>query len=147
MHQRDAARSRSEMHNSGYSEKVIEHFTSPRRCRSMMDADGKGIAVAPGCGDTVWIYIKVTDQHISDIAFQAYGCPYAIACASMLTDLAFGRHVDEAAEILDEHVAEALDLPENKRECSAIAATALHEAIYGYVFRRTERKARSGAKG
>jgi nitrogen fixation NifU-like protein len=132
------------MENSGYSDKVIDHFTNPRRCGKMQNPDGMGNAVSPGCGDTVRICIKVTDQHISDISFLAYGCPCAIACASMVIELALGKHIDEAADILDEHVAQALDLPHDKKECSAIAASALHEAIYSYIFQHTERKTESG---
>ena len=135
------------MENYIYSKKVIEHFSNPRRCRCMPDADGRGIAVAPGCGDTIWIYIKVKGLHIADSSFQAHGCPCAIACASLLTGLALGKHVDDAAEILDEHLALKLDMLEDKKDCSAIAASALHEAIYDYVFRYEERKAGSDAKG
>jgi nitrogen fixation NifU-like protein len=144
--QRDAVKSSADVVDYGYSEKVIDHFTSPRRCRIMPKPDGKGVAIAPGCGDTVWIYIAVRNEHIFDISFQACACPSAIACASMVVEMAAGRHLDEAAEILDEHAAQALGLPEDKAECSAIAASALHEAIYSYVFGSLERKAGSGAK-
>lgn len=122
-----------------YSDEVIDHFSNPRRCGKLKNPNGIGKAVSPGCGDTVWIYLAVKDEHVSDISFHAYGCPCAIACASMVTDMALGKDIDEAAEILDEHVAQALDLPEDKKECSAIAASALHEAIYDYVF-GTDRK-------
>ena len=107
----------------------------------MPGADGMGVVVSPGCGDRIWVYIRVTDEHISDISFQACGCPSAIACASVLMEIAFGMHVDKAADISREHLAQALDLPEGRKECSAIAASALHEAIYDYVFRHRERKA------
>jgi nitrogen fixation NifU-like protein len=129
------------MEGHGYSREVLDHFANPRRCRAMPDADGRGVVVSPGCGDTVWMYIRVTEEHISDISFQAYGCPSAIACASALTEMALGKHVDEAAQILNEHIAQALDLPQERKECSAIAASALHEAIYDYVFGLRERKA------
>jgi nitrogen fixation NifU-like protein len=107
----------------------------------MLDADGRGVVVSPGCGDKVWVYIRVAGEYISDISFQACGCPSTIACASILTEMALGKHVDEAAQISKEQLAQALDLPENKKECSAIAASALHEAIYSFVFGHRERKA------
>ena len=110
----------------------------------MQNPDGTGKVVSPGCGDTIYVYIRVADEIISDISFQAQGCPSAIACASMLAELALGKHVDEAADILDEHIAQALGLPPEKAECSAIAATALHEAIYNYVLQHAERKREHG---
>jgi nitrogen fixation NifU-like protein len=129
-----------------YSPGVIDHFTNPRKCRAMHGASGRGIAISPGCGDTVWIYIMVENEHISDISFQAQGCPSAIACASKLVEMALGMHLDDAANILDEHIADILKLSDDKKECSSIAATALHEAIYDYVFRIEERKADSDSK-
>ena len=59
------------MDKFGYSEKVIEHFRNPRMCRKMENPDGAGKVVSPGCGDTVWMYIAVKNEHISDISFQA----------------------------------------------------------------------------
>ncbi len=129
------------MGNHGYSEMLLEHFANPRRCRAMPDADGVGVIVSPGCGDRVWVYIRVEGERISDISFQACGCPSAIACASVVMELALGKHVDDAAEISMEQLAEMLDLSEDRKECSAIAASALHEAIYDYVFGLRERKA------
>ncbi len=135
------------MIDESYNEKVIDHFSNPRRCFAMAAPHGTGVVTVPGCGDKVWIYIAVENECISDISFQAYGCPSAIACASMLTEMAQGNHVDEAAQILDEHVVDELGgLPEGKAHCSAIAARALHEAIMDYVVRGIERKAGSGAK-
>ena len=119
-----------------YGKKVIEHFSNPKGCRKMKNPHGIGKYISPGCGDTVWIYIKVNNECISDISFQARGCPSAIACASILTEMVLGKHVDDAALIIDEHIVSALGgLPRGKEECSAIAARALHEAIYDYVFR------------
>jgi nitrogen fixation NifU-like protein len=125
----------------GYSEMLLKHFANPRMCRAMPDADGRGMIVSPGCGDRVWVNIKVEGEHISNISFQAYGCPSAIACASVVMELAIGKHVDDAAQISRGQLAEMLDLPEDRKECSAIAASALHEAIYDYVFGHRERKA------
>ena len=119
-----------------YGEKLIEHFSNPRNCRIMQGSDGFGKFVSPGCGDSVWIYLKISGEHVSNITFQAFGCPSAIACGSMLTELVLGKHLDDAAQILDEHIISALGgLPEGREECSAIAARALHEAIYDYVFK------------
>ena len=113
----------SRIMEAGYGKKLIEHFDNPKCCYKMKNPDGVGKYISPGCGDTVWIYIKVDEEHISDISFQARGCPSAIACASVLTDMALGKHVDEAAEIIDEQIVNMLGgLPEGKKECSAIAA-------------------------
>ena len=132
-------KSLNDMDEYGYPVKVIEHFKNPSMCGKMENPDGAGKAVSPGCQDTVWIYIAVNNEHISNISFQAYGCPSAIASASMVTVLALGKHIDQAAQIYEENVAQKLALFESKRECSTIAVRALHEAIYSYVFSNRER--------
>ncbi|EFK96043.1 protein containing NIF system FeS cluster assembly, NifU, N-terminal domain [sediment metagenome] len=41
-----------------YSEKVMEHFRSPRNYGKIKDADGVGKIGNLKCGDVMWIYIK-----------------------------------------------------------------------------------------
>ena len=126
-----------------YTDKVIEHFRNPRRFGALENPDGTGQVGDAECGDVVRIHIAVgKDFRITDISFQARGCPCAIACASALTEMAIGKHVDDAWEITDEQIADSLGgLPGEKIHCSAIAAGALHNAIMSYVFKDTGRKA------
>ena len=79
------------------------------------------------------MYLEVTDDIIEDIKFQTFGCGSAIATSSMVTELAKGKHVDEAMKITRKDVADELDgLPSQKMHCSNLAADALHEAIKDY---------------
>jgi len=124
-----------------YTDKVMNHFLSPRNFGVIESADGVATTGDPNCGDYVRIYIKVKDDYIEDIKFKAYGCPAAIACCSALTEMAKGKHIDEASEITDEMVADALGgLPANKLHCSALAATTLYNAIMNYIFSSLEDK-------
>lgn len=117
----------------GYSEKVLEHFKNPKNVGVIEDADGYGKVGNPVCGDLMEIYITVKDDIIEDIKFKTFGCGSAIATSSMVTELAKGKHVDEAMEITRNDVADELDgLPPKKMHCSNLAADALHEAIKDY---------------
>jgi len=119
-----------------YSEKLIDHFENPRNVGELPDADGIGQVGDRGCGDSIKVWIKVRDEHIVDIKFKCRGCPAAIATASAMTELAKGIHVDEAAEITDEMISDAVGgLSEQKEHCSSLGATALYEAVMDYVFR------------
>lgn len=42
-----------------YTDKVIEHYMSPRNTGSMIEPDGEGHFGEPECGDSLTIYIKV----------------------------------------------------------------------------------------
>ncbi|MEA1944094.1 MAG: Fe-S cluster assembly scaffold protein NifU [Euryarchaeota archaeon] len=117
-----------------YSEKVMDHFANPRNVGEIQDADGVGTAGNPVCGDMTHIYIKVSGGRITDIKFKTFGCGAAIATASMTTELALGKMLDEGLAISRNDVAEALDgLPPVKLHCSNLAADALHAAIEEYL--------------
>ncbi len=79
------------------------------------------------------IFIKVKDNRIDDIKFQTFGCGAAIATSSMATELVKGKTLDEAMELSNQAVAQALGgLPGNKMHCSNLAADAIHAAIEDY---------------
>jgi nitrogen fixation NifU-like protein len=120
-----------------YSEKVMEHFRNPRNVGTIEDADGVGEVGNPVCGDIMKIYIRVDNNHISDVKFQTFGCGAAIASSSMATELVKGKTLEEAWEISNKAVAEALEgLPPVKMHCSVLAEEAIHGAINDYRRRR-----------
>ncbi len=116
-----------------YTEKVMDHFENPRNVGEIADADGVGQVGNPTCGDIMKIYIKVDNDIISNVKFKTFGCGAAIATSSMVTELVKGKTIEEALNISNKSVAEALDgLPPKKMHCSNLAADALHAAIKDY---------------
>lgn len=116
-----------------YSDKVMDHFTTPRNVGEIEDADGVGEVGNASCGDIMQMSIKVEDGVIKDIKFKTFGCGAAIATSSMVTEMAMGKSLEEAMELTNQRVAEALEgLPPAKMHCSNLAADALHEAIRNY---------------
>ena len=116
-----------------YTEKVMDHFENPRNVGEISDADGVGQVGNPTCGDIMKIYIKVDKDSISDVRFKTFGCGAAIATSSMVTELVKGKTLEEALQVSNNSVAEALDgLPPKKMHCSNLAADALHAAIKDY---------------
>jgi len=116
-----------------YSKKVMDHFMNPRNVGEIKNPDGYGKVGNPVCGDLMEMYIRVEDKKITDIKFKTFGCGSAIATSSMVTELAIGKHVDDALEITRGDVANELDgLPPQKMHCSNLAADALHAAIKDY---------------
>ena len=121
-----------------YTDKAMDHFVNPRNVGEITDADGVGQIGDEECGDMVKVWIKVADAHLIDIKYKVFGCPAAIAVCSMMTELALGKHVDDAYEITDAQVAEALGgLPEQKYHCSNLAASALQKAVMNYVLKKS----------
>ncbi len=116
-----------------YTEKVMDHFSNPRNVGEIEDANGVGEVGNASCGDIMKIFLKVEGDIIKDVKFKTFGCGAAIATSSMVTEMAIGKSLDEALELTNQAVAEALDgLPPAKMHCSNLAADALHEAIKNY---------------
>ncbi|WFN36950.1 Fe-S cluster assembly scaffold protein NifU [Methanomicrobium antiquum] len=116
-----------------YSEKVMDHFENPRNQGKIEDADGIGEEGNPTCGDIMKIYIKVSDNIIEDVKFQTFGCGAAVASSSMATELIKGKTLEEAWELSNKAVVEALEgLPPQKVHCSVLAEDAIHKAINDY---------------
>lgn len=116
-----------------YSEKVMDHFRNPRNVGEIEDANGIGEVGNAKCGDIMKIYLKVEDNIIKDAKFKTFGCGSAIASSSMATELIIGKTVEEAWELSNKAVAEALDgLPPVKMHCSVLAEEAIHKAINEY---------------
>lgn len=116
-----------------YTEKVMDHFSNPRNVGEIENPDGVGEVGNASCGDIMKIFLTVEDNIIKDVKFKTFGCGAAIATSSMVTELAIGKTIDEAMELTNAAVAEALDgLPPAKLHCSNLAADALHEAIKNY---------------
>lgn len=116
-----------------YSEKVMDHFNNPRNVGEIPEANGIGEVGNPKCGDIMKIYLKVEDNIIKDVKFKTFGCGSAIASSSMATELIKGKSLEEAWELTNKAVAEALDgLPPVKMHCSVLAEQAIHKAINDY---------------
>ena len=112
-----------------FSDTVFEHFMCPRNIGEMDDADSIGTIGEPDCGDALTIYIKVKDNVITDISYLIYGCVAAIA-TSMTTELAKGKTLEEAYQITEEDIVDALGgLPGLKLHCSVLGPGALKKAI------------------
>ena len=116
-----------------YSEKVMDHFTHPRNVGSLPDANGIGEVGNARCGDIMKIYLKIENDIIVDVKFETFGCGSAIASSSMATEMIKGKPVDQALELTNQAIAEALDgLPAHKLHCSVLAEEAIRAAIDDY---------------
>lgn len=118
-----------------YSEKVIDHFTNPRNVGEIENPSGCGTVGNAKCGDIMRVYLDIDDdQIIRDAKFKTFGCGSAIATSSMATVLIKGKTVQEALEVTNKAVMEALDgLPPVKVHCSLLAEEAIHAALWDYA--------------
>ena len=121
-----------------YSEKVMDHFQHPRNVGEMENPSGMGTVGNAKCGDIMRIYLDIDDnQVIRDVKFKTFGCGAAVATSSMATEMVKGKTVQEAMEVTNKAVCEALDgLPPVKVHCSLLAEEAIHAALWDYAQKR-----------
>ena len=120
-----------------YSEKVMDHFMNPRNVGVIENADCIGEVGNAKCGDIMKMYLKIDNDIITDVKFETFGCASAIASSSMATELIKGKPVNEAMELTNKAVAEALDgLPDYKMHCSVLAEEAIQAALEDYRNRK-----------
>ena len=121
-----------------YTEKVMDHFQHPRNVGEIENPSGMGTVGNAKCGDIMRIYLDIDDnQVIRDVKFKTFGCGAAVATSSMATEMVKGKTVQEAMEVTNKAVCEALDgLPPVKVHCSLLAEEAIHAALWDYAQKR-----------
>ncbi len=115
---------------TGYSATAMDHFHHPRHVGRLATANARGTQGTQGAGNYMVIELAIAEGRIVDIAFQTYGCPGAICCGSMITELALGKSIAEARAIQPEHVLAALGgIPLGKPSSARLATGALAAAL------------------
>ena len=119
-----------------YSEKVMDHFQNPRNMGEIENASGVGTVGNAKSGDIMRIYLDIDEEShvIRDCKFKTFGCGAAVATSSMATELVKGKTIEEAMQVTNKAVMEALDgLPAVKVHCSLLAEEAIHAALWDYA--------------
>ena len=81
------------------------------------------------------MYLDIDDNGvIQDCKFKTFGWGAAVATSSMATELVKGKTIQQALEVTNKAVMEALDgLPPVKVHCSLLAEEAIHAALWDYA--------------
>ena len=118
-----------------YSEKVMDDFQNPRNVGEIENASGVGTVGNAKCGDIMRIFLDIDEKGvIRGAKFKTFGCGAAVATSSMATELVKGKTVEEALQVTNQAVMEALDgLPPVKVHCSLLAEEAIHAALWDYA--------------
>ena len=133
-----------------YSDKVVERFESvlknpQKHAVGRFDPNDPNVATglggAPSCGDVMKLQLKLNeDSIIEDVKFKTYGCGSAIASSTMFVDMLKGKTIDEAKQIKDKEIADALELPSIKLHCSVLAEEGIKKAIEDWENKESHRK-------
>ena len=132
-----------------YSEKVVKRFEDvlknpEKHAVGRFDPKDPNVATglvgAPACGDVMKLDLKMNGDTIEDVKFKTYGCGSAIASSTMFVEMLKGRTIEQAKQIKDKDIAEALELPAIKLHCSVLAEEGIKRAIENWEEKTAHRK-------
>ncbi len=116
----------------GFSENLKNEVLNPQNIGKIDNSDSY-VSVTGVCGDTVEIYLNITDGRISDIKFMTDGCGFTIACSSYVTRTARGKTIEEALLIKPEDIDKYFGgLPEDHKHCAKLSVLTLEAVIENY---------------
>jgi nitrogen fixation NifU-like protein len=118
---------------SGFSPRIVDHFTNPRNLGELDRPDATAAVANRCCGDRLHLYARVTEERITACTYLAYGCAACIALGSIVTEVVTGKSIGELAT-LDEHQLDALagGLSPGQRHCATLAKDVLHALVTHY---------------
>ena len=117
-----------------YNDKVMNEFSCPKNVGEIEDADGVGKVGNAKCGDIMKVSLHIEDGVVLDAKFKTFGCGAAVATSSMATELVKGKTIQQALEVTNQAVLDALGgLPAPKVHCSCLAEEALQAALWDYA--------------
>jgi nitrogen fixation NifU-like protein len=113
-----------------YSPQLLDHFEHPRNAGELADADAHVRVENPACGDILELFANVREGKIVEIRFKAKGCVPAMACGSLITEMASGKSLAEAEAISREEVVEQIGgLPPASGHAAQLAVDALQALV------------------
>ncbi|MBL0318086.1 MAG: Fe-S cluster assembly scaffold IscU [Alphaproteobacteria bacterium] len=119
-----------------YSKALEDHYEHPRNVGSLDKTQknvGTGLVGAPACGDVMKLQIEVDNNGIiTDAKFKTFGCGSAIASSSLATEMIKGKTIEQASQLKNTDIVEALDLPPVKIHCSMLAEDAVKAALQDF---------------
>ena len=100
-----------------YSREVSRRFANPSGYGQWRTDAGKAFhGSAEDRTQGVWVRfdVQLHEQNIAAIRFQTFGCPHAVAAASLVAERALGHPPGALLEIEPHRVMEALEVPVDK---------------------------------
>lgn len=113
-----------------YSSKLLDHFEHPRNAGELANPDAHVRVENPACGDILELSTNVREGKIAEIRFKAKGCVPAMACGSLITEMAAAKSLADAAAISREEVAVQIGgLPPASGHAAQLAVDALRALL------------------
>jgi nitrogen fixation NifU-like protein len=118
-----------------YKDIILDYYRHPRNFGELPDPDVRAKDSNPLCGDVIEMELKIKDGRIDDLRFKGRGCAISQASASMLTELAKGKTLEEIKSLGKDDVLNMLgiDPGPTRIKCALLGLKVIKLAAYGYL--------------
>jgi len=118
-----------------YQEELMDHFKYPRNRKKITKPDFSAGELNPSCGDQISIEGTIIDQKIADLGFNGKGCVISQAAASMLTEIAIDKSINEALLLSKDDITKliGIELGPTRLRCALLCLHVLHQGLKGYL--------------
>jgi len=115
-----------------FGPEIIEHMSNPKNYGRIDEPDSIGIGENPENGEKVIVYLKIKDDNIVDIKFEAIACMTTVVAGSIITQEARDINLDKSDELVAVTLGMLDGVPPEEAACSEMVALAIKAATDGY---------------
>ncbi len=119
-------------------ETTMDHMMNPRNYGKLESPDAVGIGKNPQNGEMVIIYLKIENEKIEDIKFQAKACMTTVIAGSIFTQTVKGATLKEARELTSIMLEKVKQMPPEEAACSELVAEAFLAALENYEEKKSD---------
>jgi nitrogen fixation NifU-like protein len=114
-----------------YQEVILDHYHNPRNFGNLQNPTKKNQTLNPSCGDKITMEIIEKNGKVTEIAFVGEGCAISMASASMLTEFAKGKNIEELKLLTPHSVIELLgiEVSASRLKCALLPLEALKKLL------------------
>jgi nitrogen fixation NifU-like protein len=116
---------------SFYREIILDHYHHPRNAGHIIKPDCRSHLDNPLCGDSIDIHLKIKDNKIKDIKFNATGCAISIAAISMLSEKIKGMEINMVKDLSFDYIKDMLgiDLGMARVKCAMLGLNVVKDCL------------------
>jgi nitrogen fixation NifU-like protein len=117
-----------------YREQILDLARNPVNHGTLDPNDASYEDTNPLCGDRVRIDLRISDNVVEDIAFTGRGCAISQAATAMLTEMAKGQTVSDAAAISNNDMLDEIgvEISPARIKCALLGLHVLRIALDEY---------------
>jgi|SRR5581483_7347511 len=114
-----------------YREEILDHYQNPRHFGNLPNPDRKARQTNPLCGDDISMFLKLSGETVSEIAFEGKGCAICLAGASMLAEFAEGKKKGELTKFSESDMLDliGIEVSETRKKCAMLSLAVLKDCL------------------